>query len=107
MYAALWLLLSCVFASQLFLSGYVTPWSRAFAGELVYWLSWGAMLPFVFWWCRRLRERSFAVRVTGLVFAAFITALLAPLIAHTIVSGLVSTGLCGGDCGLGAQLLSW
>ncbi len=104
-YAALWLLLSFVFASQVFLAGYITPWSRAVLGELVYWLSWGAMLPFVFWWCRRLRERSFAVRVTGLVFGAFVTALLGPLFSQAIITGLVSTGLCG-DCGLGAAPFS-
>jgi hypothetical protein len=105
-YPALWLLLSCVFASQLFLAGYVTPWSHAFAGELVYWLAWGAMLPFVFWWCARLRERSFAIRVTGLVFGAFVTALLGPLFAQAIVTGVLSMGLCGGDCGLGARPFS-
>jgi len=105
-YLVLWLLLSCVFASQLFLSGYVTPWSWAFAGELVYWLAWGAMLPFVFWWCGRLRERSFAIRVTGLILGAFVTALLGPLFSQAIVSGLVSIGVCGGDCGLGARPFS-
>ena len=105
-YAGLWLLLSCVFASQLFLAGYVKTWTRAFAGELVYWLAWGAMLPFVFWWCGRLRERSFAIRVTGLVFGAFVTALLGPLFSQAIVTGLISTGLCGADCALGAQPFS-
>jgi two-component system, LytTR family, sensor kinase len=105
-YAALWLLLSVVFASQVFLAGYITPWSRAFMGELVYWLAWGAMLPFVFWWCRHLRERSFAIRVTGLVFGAFVTALLGPLFSQAIISGLVSTGLCGADCPLGVRPFS-
>ena len=105
-YAALWLLLSCVFASQLFLAGYVTPWSRAFASEAVYWLSWGAMLPVVFWWCRRLRERGFATRVAGLVAGAAIATVLEPLVCQAIVSGQASMQLCFGECELGPQPFS-
>jgi hypothetical protein len=47
-YLGLWLLLSCVFASQLYLAGFVTPWLRAFAAEAVYWLSWWILAPCVF-----------------------------------------------------------
>jgi hypothetical protein len=103
-YVALWLLLSCVFASQLFLAGYVTPWSRAFASEAVYWLSWGAMLPAVFGWCRRLRDREFATRVVGLAAGAVIAVLLEPLVYQAIVAGQASTRLCFGECDLGRGL---
>ena len=64
-YAGLWLLFSCVFASQLYLAGYVRPWLRAFAAESVYWLSWWMLLPAVFGWCRRLRASSLRMRVAG------------------------------------------
>jgi signal transduction histidine kinase len=105
-YVALWLLLSCVFASQLFLSGYVTPWSRAFASESVYWLSWGAMLPAVFGWCRRLREREFSTRVAGLVAGAVIALVLEPLVYQAIVAGQASAQLCFGECELGPRPFS-
>ena len=105
-YAALWLLLSCVFASQLFLAGFVTPWSRAFASEAVYWLSWGALLPAVFWWCRRLRDRPLATRVAGLVAGAVLATVLEPLAAQAIVSGQDSMQLCFGRCELGPRPFS-
>ena len=34
-YAGLWLLLSCVFASQIYFAGYIKPWPRAFAAEAI------------------------------------------------------------------------
>ena len=37
------LFLTFVFSSQLYFAGYVTPWSRAFAQEAVYWLSCGIL----------------------------------------------------------------
>jgi two-component system, LytTR family, sensor kinase len=105
-YAALWLLLSCVFASQLFLAGFVTPWSRAFASEAVYWLSWGALLPAVFWWCRRLRDRALATRIAGLVLGAAMTTVLEPLAAQAIVFAQDSMQLCFGHCELGPRPFS-
>jgi len=97
-YAGLWLLLSCVFASQLYLSGYVTPWPRAFVAEAIYWLSWWILLPAVFWWCRRLRAQRAGLRVAGLLLGAGVAIFVAPLIAHAVASVVSSLQLCVGDC---------
>jgi signal transduction histidine kinase len=97
-YAGLWLLLSSVFASQLFLAGYVTPWPRAFAAEAVYWLSWWLLAPAVFWWCRRLRDVVPAIRIAGLLFGAIATAFVQPLISQAFVHVLTGLNLCPGDC---------
>jgi signal transduction histidine kinase len=98
-YAALWLLLTCVFASQLYFAGYVTPWPRAFAAEAIYWLAWWILAPVVFWWCHRLRDVSWSLRAAALVLGAAIALLLAPLIAHALHSLQIRLDLCLGDCG--------
>jgi two-component system, LytTR family, sensor kinase len=105
-YAGLWLLLSSVFASQLFLAGYVTPWPRAFAAEAVYWLSWWLLAPAVFWWCRRLRAAGLAVRVAGLLIGALAAAFFQPLIGQAILHAQNALNLCVGDCVAPAALLS-
>lgn len=97
-YAALWLLLTCVFGSQLYFAGYVTPWPNAFASEAVYWLSWWIMAPLLFWWCRRLRNARWGLRVGGLLLGALTAVFLSPLITHLIGLLLTSMNLCLGDC---------
>lgn len=97
-YAGLWLLLSSVFASQLYFAGYVTPWSRAFAAEVVYWLAWWLLLPVVFWWCRRLQGTSWALRAPALLLGALLAVLIAPLIAQSLRLVQIWLQLCGGDC---------
>ena len=97
-YAGLWLLITCVFASQLYLSGYVTPWLRAFEAEAIYWLAWWMLLPAVFWWCRRLRGYRAGTRVAGLLLGAVLAIFVAPLIAHAVASVVSSLDLCVGEC---------
>ena len=105
-YLALWLLLSSVFASQLFLAGYVRPWSRAFAAEAVYWLSWGILLPVVFWWCRQLRSRTPGIRIAGLLFGALAATLLVPLLSQSFVAAQAALQVCIGPCDPGVTPLS-
>jgi hypothetical protein len=83
-YAGLWLLLTCIFGSQLYFAGYVTPWSRAFASEAIYWLSWWMLVPLVFWMCRRLRDQKWRVRVPALMLGSVIGLFLVPLVAHSL-----------------------
>jgi sensor histidine kinase YesM len=106
LYAALWLLLCTVFGTQLFLAGYMTPWPRAVAAEAVYWLSWWLLAPAVFWWCRRLRNVSPGLRVSGLVVGAALTLFISPLIAHSIGHLLISLRLCIWPCEQLPALLS-
>ena len=94
LYAALWLLLCTIFGTQLYLAGYVTPWSRAVAAEAVYWLSWWILAPLVFWTCRQLRDVIPWLRIVGLLAGAAAALLVAPVIAHV----LTSAGLCFGPC---------
>jgi len=105
-YAGLWLLLSSVFASQVFLAGYVSPWSRAFGAEAVYWLSWWVLVPAVFWWCRRLRASGVPLRTAGLLFGALAVCFVQPLIGQSMVRVLMSLQPCEGDCGAPPALLS-
>ena len=97
-YAGLWVLLSSVFASQLYLAGYVTPWPRAFATEAVYWLAWWILVPAVFWWCRRLRTARWSVRAGALLLGALLSLLLVPLIYHLVHFVQVWLRLCAGAC---------
>ena len=92
-FVGLWLLLPLVFASQLFWGGYVTPWSKAFSQEAVYWLSWGILAPVIFWMCRRLHEGELAWgRYTlGLALGALVTSAAQPVIAESI--GFVQSAL--------------
>jgi signal transduction histidine kinase len=98
-YTGLWLLLTCVFASQLYFAGYVTPWPRAFAAEAIYWLAWWILVPAVFWWCRRLRETRWSVRAPALLLGAAVALLLAPLIAQSLHIVQIQLNACLGDCG--------
>lgn len=97
-YAGLWVLLVSVFASQLYLAGYVTPWPRAFAAEAIYWLAWWILVPLVFWWCRRLRGARWGVRAPALLLGAMISLVLAPLIAQSLHFVQIWLHLCLGDC---------
>ena len=85
-FVGLWLLLAFVFASQLFWAGYVTPWSKAFSQEVVYWLSWGMLAPVIFWMCRRLHagEQVWSRYVLGLALGALVASLIQPVIAESI-----------------------
>jgi len=71
-FVSLWLLLAFVFASQLFWAGYVTPWSKAFSQEVIYWLSWGIIAPVIFWMCRRLHagKQTWSRYVLGFALGA-------------------------------------
>jgi signal transduction histidine kinase len=105
-YPGLWLLLTCIFGSQLYFAGYVTPWPDAFASEAVYWLSWWILSPLVFWWCRRLRDWDWRVRAPALLLGALIALLLAPLIAQLLRLALARLNLCVGECEQAVALLS-
>ena len=89
-FPALLLLLSFVFASQLFWSGYVTPWSRAFVSELVYWISWGILGPLIFWMCRRLKAQPWGRYALGVLLGAIVAAILQPAIAQLIAAAQAS-----------------
>ena len=97
-YAGLWVLLSSVFASQLYLAGYVQPWPRAFAAEAIYWLAWWILVPAVFWWCGRLRGAHWSVRAPALLLGALLSLMLAPLIAQSLHFVQIWMDLCLGDC---------
>jgi len=97
-YPGLWVLLSSVFASQLYLAGYVRPWPRAFAAEAVYWLAWWILVPAVFWWCRRLRNTRWSVRAPALLVGGLASLLLAPLIAQLLHFAQLWLHLCVGEC---------
>ncbi|MET0533002.1 MAG: sensor histidine kinase [Steroidobacter sp.] len=81
-----WVLLSVVFASQLYWSGYA-PWPAALWMEAVHWLSWGIVAPIVFWLCRRLYrgEHTRQRYVIGLGLGAIFTALLQPALIDMFV----------------------
>jgi two-component system LytT family sensor kinase len=97
-YAGLWLLLTCVFGSQLYFAGFVTPWPNAFASEAVYWLSWWILSPLVFWWCRRVRDADWRLRAPAWLLGALIALFLLPLIAQLLRFALSWVGVCLVDC---------
>jgi two-component system LytT family sensor kinase len=102
-YAGLWPLLSCVFASQIYLAGYVTSWPRAFATEGIYWLSWAVLVPLVFWWCRRLRSVAWRLRIPALLLGALIATFVEPLIVQALLLLQAALHLCIVDCDQGAS----
>jgi anti-sigma regulatory factor (Ser/Thr protein kinase) len=81
-----WMLLSVVFASQLYWAGNVTPWSTALWLEAVHWLSWGIVSPLVFWMCRRLYRSEHAWRnyAVGLSLGAIGTSFIQPALVESI-----------------------
>jgi two-component system LytT family sensor kinase len=85
------LLLSFVFASQLYWAGYVQTWSTAFTQEAMYWLSWGVLAPPIFRMCRRLHggRHDWPKYTAGFALGALITAVLQPIIAVAIDSARV------------------
>jgi signal transduction histidine kinase len=97
-FLALLLLLSFVFASQIFWSGYVAPWSRAFASELVYWISWGILGPPIFWMCRRLNSQTWARYTAGVLLGAVVVTALQPAILQLILAAQSSLDWCIGRC---------
>jgi two-component system, LytTR family, sensor kinase len=105
-FVGLWLLLSGVFSSQLYLAGYVTPWPRAFAAEAVYWFSWALLAPAVFWMCRRLHRQVWSRYALALLLGAVVTAMLQPLIAQLLLSLQSWLHLCIGPCDAGAPWFS-
>jgi two-component system, LytTR family, sensor kinase len=98
--AGLLLLLIFIFSSQLYFAGYVTPWSRAFAQEAVYWLSCGVLAIPILWMCRYLHRDSHAwVRYAlALTLGAIVASALQPLVAWGIGSVLVAVNLCMTAC---------
>ena len=97
-YAGLWLLLSCIFASQLYFAGYVTPWPRAFAGEAIYWLTWWVLVPLIFWYCRRLQPLPWRLRAPALLLGMLFAVLASPLLGQSLMLLLTSLRLCAGEC---------
>jgi len=83
-YAGLWLLLTCIFGSQLYFAGYVTPWTRAFASEAIYWLAWWILVPLVFWWCRTVKDLSWSVRAPALALGSLIGLFLVPFLSQAL-----------------------
>jgi two-component system, LytTR family, sensor kinase len=80
----LWLLLTCIFGSQLYFAGFVTPWTRAFASEAIYWLAWWILLPLVFWWCRTVSTWAWSVRAPALLLGSLIGLFLVPFLSHAL-----------------------
>ena len=106
--AGLLLFLTFVFSFQLFFAGYVTPWSRAFSQEAVYWLSCGILAVPILWICRRLHRDGFGwVRYAGaLMLGAVIAVALQPIVANGIIVALGVLNLCSSCAGgLPAQQL--
>jgi two-component system, LytTR family, sensor kinase len=85
-FLSLWLLLAFVFASQLFWAGYVTPWSKAFSQEAVYWLSWAILAPVIFRTCRHLHagDQAWSRYVLLLALSALVASIVQPIISETI-----------------------
>lgn len=81
-----WILLSVLFASQAYWSGYA-PWPAALWLEAAHWLSWGVVSPLVFWLCRRLYrgERTWTRYVAGLLLGAIVISLLQPALTQLII----------------------
>jgi two-component system LytT family sensor kinase len=89
LFAALWLLLTLVFSSQLYWSGYLTPWTKALGREAAFWLAWAFLWPAVFWLCRHLYagKRAWKNYLFALLFGAigisFLQAALVELFEST------------------------
>lgn len=84
-FVVFWILLTLVFASQVYWSGYAS-WPTALWLEAVHWLAWGIVSPLVFWLCRRLHrgERTWTRYVAGLLLGAIVICLLQPALIELI-----------------------
>ena len=84
--AGLLLFLTLVFSFQLYVAGYVTPWSRAFLQESVYWASCGTLALPISWMCRRLHRgaHGWAVYAFALALAGVVAMMLQPAVALCI-----------------------
>jgi two-component system LytT family sensor kinase len=84
LYAASWVLLTVVFASQLYWSGYA-PWPTSLWLEGIHWLSWGIAAPLVFALCRRLYrgEHTWQRYVIGLTLGAIIISIVQPALIES------------------------
>lgn len=105
--AGLLLLLILVFSSQLFFAGYVTPWSRAFSQEAVYWLSCGLLSWPILRMCRHLHRTAtgWLPYALTLTLGAVIAAALQPVVATGIVELLAAVNLCLYGCVPGPESL--
>ena len=85
-FIACWLLLTVVFASQLYLSGYA-PWPTALWLEAIHWLSWIIVTPLVFWLAGRLHRGAHTWRryVIGLVVGALVISLIQSTLTQVFV----------------------
>jgi signal transduction histidine kinase len=85
-FVVLWILLSVLFASQLYWSGYA-PWPTALWLEAAHWLSWGIVAPLVLWLCRQLYrgERTWTRYGAGLLLGAIVSCLLQPALTELII----------------------
>jgi hypothetical protein len=80
--AGLWLLLTGIFASQLYWAGYVRPWTKAFGSEAVYWLALWILAPSVFLVCRKLHAWDRGWR-------GYVLVLLLGVLAASVLQSLV------------------
>jgi two-component system LytT family sensor kinase len=94
--AGLLLFLTFVFSFQLYFAGYVTPWSRAFSQEAVYWVSCGILAVPIQWMCRRLHDgaHGWVFYALTLLLGAIIAVALQPVVAHLIIVVLAVLNLC-------------
>jgi hypothetical protein len=94
--AGLLLFLTFVFSFQLYFAGYVTPWSRAFSQEAVYWVSCGILAVPILWMCRRLHggEYGWVSYSLALLAGAVVAVAMQPVVAHGIVVLLGALNLC-------------
>lgn len=85
-FVVFWVLLSVLFASQLYWSGYA-PWPTALWLEAAHWLSWGIVSPLIFWLCRRLYRgaQPWTRYVAGLLLGAIVISLLQPSLTQLII----------------------
>ncbi|MDF3022466.1 MAG: histidine kinase, gyrase and HSP90-like ATPase family protein [Steroidobacteraceae bacterium] len=103
--AGLLLLLVVIFSSQLFFAGYVTPWSRAFLQEGLYWLSCGVLAWPIMQMCRYLRRAGLGwiPYTLTLSLGAVAAVVLQPVIAFVIAELLAFMDLCLYGCGPGPE----
>ncbi len=105
--AGLLLFLTFVFSSQLYFAGHVTPWSRAFVQEVVYWLSCGVLAFPIVWMCRYLHRGAHGwVRYAlALTLGAIIATALQPAVAWSIARALAALDLCLTACAEGLNFV--